>query len=290
MKILNIGSLNLDYVYSVDHIVKEGETESSNSFEIFAGGKGLNQYVALSKAGVDVFHCGIIGSEGKIFFDVFKKYGIKTDYLKQISGQSGHAIIQVDRQGQNSILLYQGANQQFTTDFIHSVLENFEKDDMILLQNEINKLDYIIDKANEKNMCVVLNPSPFNEKINKCDLSKVNIFLVNEIEGAQITGEKESDLIISKMKKLFPNAKIVLTLGSDGVIYADRENIFKQDIFKTNVVDTTAAGDTFTGYFLAGLIEKMPIPEILKMSSKASSIAVSRRGATDSIPMRCEVK
>jgi len=289
MKVLNIGSLNLDYVYSVDHIIQPGETESTGGRNIFLGGKGINQSMALAKAGADIYHAGLIGSDGEVFIDACKEYGVNHDYIRKIDSATGHTIIQVDKNAQNCILLYGGANQMLTEEFVDEVLEGFEKGDILLLQNEVNQLPYIIDRAYEKGMQIALNPSPFNEKLNAVDMNKISIFLLNEVEGGQITGLTDPDEVLEKMREMFPHAKIVLTLGKDGAKYAEGNNVYYQPIFKVKAVDTTAAGDTFTGYFLAGLIEGMDIPEILKMSAKASSIAVTREGAVPSIPYREEV-
>lgn len=289
MKVLNIGSLNLDYVYNLDHIVQPGETESAETRNVFLGGKGINQSMALAKAGAEIYHGGLIGEDGQAFLDACQEYGVHADYIRRIDAPTGHAIIQVDRNAQNCILLYGGANQMLTEAFVDEVLSHFEKGDVLLLQNEVNMLPYIVDKAYEKGMQIALNPSPFNEKLRAVDMNKISIFLLNEVEGGQITGLSEPDEVLDKMREMFPHAKIVLTLGKDGAKYAEGDEVCYQPIFKVEAVDTTAAGDTFTGYFLAGLIEGMPIPEILKMSAKASSIAVTRKGAVPSIPYRAEV-
>jgi len=289
MKVLNIGSLNLDYVYQVDHIVQPGETEASFDMNIFLGGKGINQSMALAKAGVKVYHGGMIGEDGQPFLEACKEYGVNADYIKMIEGKTGHAIIQLDKDAQNSILLYGGANQKLTEDFVDEVLSHFEKGDILLLQNEVNLLPYIVEQAYEKGMQVALNPSPFNEKLREVDLKKISIFLLNEVEGGQITGMTDPDDVLAKMREMFPHAKIVLTLGKDGAKYAEGDVTYDQPVFKVQAVDTTAAGDTFTGYFLAGLIDGMAIPDVLKMSAKASSIAVTRKGAVQSIPMKEEV-
>ena len=289
MKVLNIGSLNLDYVYQVDHIVQPGETEASFDMNIFLGGKGINQSMALAKAGVKVYHGGMIGEDGQPFLDACQEYGVNADYIKMIEGKTGHAIIQLDKDAQNSILLYGGANQKLTEDFVDEVLSHFEKGDILLLQNEVNLLPYIVEQAYAKGMQVALNPSPFNEKLREVDLKKISIFLLNEVEGGQITGMTDPDDVLAKMREMFPHAKIVLTLGKDGAKYAEGDVTYYQPVFKVQAVDTTAAGDTFTGYFLAGLIDGMAIPDVLKMSAKASSIAVTRKGAVQSIPMKEEV-
>jgi len=289
MKVLNIGSMNLDLVYSVDHIVQPGETEASFALDTFLGGKGLNQSMALAKAGVEVYQGGMIGEDGQVFVDACKEYGVRADYIRTVPGKSGHAVIQRDKNAQNCILLYGGANQMLTEEYVDSVLADFGAGDILLLQNEVNQMPYIVEKAYERGMQIALNPSPFNEKLDAVDMAKISFFLMNEVEGNQITGLTDPDQIIAEMLNRFPKAKIVLTLGKDGAVYADAEQKHFQPIFKVQAVDTTAAGDTFTGYFLAGLLDGMAVPEILKMSAKASSIAVTREGAVPSIPYRKEV-
>ena len=289
MRVLNIGSLNIDYVYSVDHIILPGETEATGSRNTFLGGKGMNQSCALAKAGVEVYHGGMIGQDGTMFLDACKEYGVHDEFIKIVDGPSGHTVIQIDKNAQNSILLYGGANQKLTTEYIDEVLSHFGSDDILLLQNEVNLLPYIVDKAYEKGMQIALNPSPFNEKLDAVDMGKISIFLLNEVEGFQVTGLQEPDAIIGKLLQMYPHAKIVLTLGKDGAVYADAEQKHFQPIFKVKAVYTTAAGDTFTGYFLAGLADGLPMEEVLRMSAKASSIAVTREGAVPSIPYRAEV-
>lgn len=289
MKVLNFGSLNLDYVYSVDHMVTPGETLASYGMNVFCGGKGLNQSIALAKAGVDVYHAGMIGEEGQILLDTCKEGGVNADYIKKTEGKSGHTIIQVDKKGQNCILLFGGANRSITKEYVNEVLSHFEKGDILLLQNEVNLLDYIIDCAYEKGMMIILNPSPYDEALDACDFNKISMFLLNEIEGGQVTGEKETDKILGKLKEIYPNARVVLTLGGDGSVYQYKDEQYRQGIFKVKAVDTTAAGDTFTGYFISSIIEEMPVQEGLELAAKASAIAVSREGATASIPLKDEV-
>ena len=290
MKVLNIGSMNLDHVYDVDHIVLPGETEATGEMRIFLGGKGMNQSVALAKAGVEVYQGGMIGDDGQAFLDACVEYGVHGEYIAKADDKTGPAIIQIDRNAQNCILLYGGANQRLTEEYVDGVLSHFEEGDILLLQNEVNMLPYIVDQAYAKGMQIALNPSPFNDKLKAVDMTKISIFLLNEVEGNQVTGFTAPDEILADMHKRFPHARIVLTLGKDGAMYSDGVEKFYHPIFPVKAVDTTAAGDTFTGYFLAGLAEGMPIPEILKMSSKASSIAVSRAGAVPSIPYRKEVE
>lgn len=289
MKVLNIGSMNLDHVYTVDHIVEPGETQSSTQLQLFLGGKGMNQSVALAKAGVEVYQGGMIGEDGGVFLDACREYGIHADYIRTVDARTGHAIIQIDKNAQNCILLYGGANQALTEAYVDEVISQFDQGDILLLQNEVNLMPYIVDRGYAQGMKIVLNPSPFDDKLKAVDMTKISLFLLNEIEGYQLTGCREPDAIIDSIRERFPHAAVVLTLGSDGAVYADQSCKHFQPIFPVKAVDTTAAGDTFTGYFIAGLAQGMEIPDILRMSAKASSIAVSRAGAVPSIPYRDEV-
>lgn len=289
MRLVNFGSLNYDYVYLVDHIVLPGETISSTELSVFCGGKGLNQSIALSQAGAQVYHAGLIGDDGDLLLETCRNHGVNTKYIRKSSVRSGNAIIQLAKSGQNSIVLFGGANRQNSEAFIDEVLSDFEEGDYILLQNEMNLLDYLIEKAYAQKLQIVLNPSPYNESIEKCDLEKVSIFLLNEVEGMQITGEKEAEKILPAMQQKYPRARIVLTLGKLGVMYSDSEKTVSHGIYDVKVVDTTAAGDTFTGYFLASVIAGKTVEESLRLASIASSLAVSQKGAVDSIPPLPEV-
>ncbi len=290
MKVLNIGSLNLDYVYSVDHIIQPGETESTGGRNIFLGGKGINQSMALAKAGAEVYHAGRVGTEGEFLLTWCRENSVNTDYtLVDPDEKTGHAIIQVDENGQNSIVLFGGSNQRQTKEQIDNTLKFFEKGDILLLQNEINHLPYLIEEAYRKEMMIVLNPSPMNEKIFECDLSKISLFLLNEVEGEQLTGIRDEREMCHALKEKYSEARFVLTLGSKGAYYIDQEQTIFQEAFKVKAVDTTAAGDTFTGYFLANLLRGESIEMCLKMAAKASSIAVTREGASVSIPRWEEV-
>lgn len=290
MKILNFGSLNIDRTYKVENFVKPGETVSSLSLGTFCGGKGLNQAIACKKAGSKVYMAGKIGSDGAILLSKLKEFNVDLEHVYIDDDElSGHAIIQVEKSGQNSIILYGGTNRTITHEEVDKVLADFDEGDILLLQNEISSMNYIIDKGYDKGMVIALNPSPMNEELLKCDLSKVSYFIMNEIEAAAISGYEDADKAIEELNKKYPDSKIVITLGSEGVKYFDGEKTYQHGIFKVNTIDTTAAGDTFIGYFLGGILEGLKPMEILTMASKASAIAVSRPGASDSIPSKDEV-
>ena len=289
MKILNYGSLNLDYVYTVDHIVKPGETITSSGLEVYPGGKGLNQSVALARAGACVSHAGLVGEDGALLLKTCKDNNIDTSFIRTTDIRSGNAIIQIDADGENCIVLFAGANRQNCTRYVDDTLNCFGSGDLLILQNEVNLLDYMIDKASSKGIEIALNPSPFDDIVKGCDFSKVSYLFVNEIEGGQISGETVPDKILSSIGKLYPQLKVILTLGRDGAYYKDANAVFYQPALAVNAVDTTAAGDTFTGYFLAEITKGSSPKQALLKASSAAALTVSRKGAVSSIPWKNEI-
>ena len=291
MKVLNFGSLNIDYVYGVEHFVRAGETLSSDSLQLFCGGKGLNQSVAFARAGAETYHAGCVGKDGAMLTDMLRAAGADTRFVRVLDDTpSGHAIIQVSRAGENCILLCGGANRKITPDFVDEVLSHFGAGDLLMLQNEINGLDLIIRRAKARGMVVVLNPSPFDEKITALDLSLLDALIVNETEGKGLSGKTEPDEIVAALLARYPKMRIVLTLGKQGAIYADADARAFCEILDMPVADTTAAGDTFTGYFFAALSGGETPDRALHIATAASAIAVSRKGAAPSIPTMAEVK
>ena len=292
MKLINFGSLNIDKVYTVPHTVKEGETIFAENYSVFTGGKGLNQSVAASKAGMKVLQAGALGPDGDFLRKYLESSGVDVSMILNSETQTGNALIQVNKEGQNSIVVYGGANRQLTEEYIDSILDRADSNDMVLLQNETNKVDYIINKAHEKGLFTAWNPSPFTDEIKKINCSYVDVFFVNEIEGALLadTSSEDCDEILSILGEKFPKAVIVLTLGEKGVFCIKNGFVFKKPAFKVKAVDTTAAGDTFTGYFLFCLSKGMDIDSCLEYASAASALAVSKQGAAPSIPALKDVE
>ena len=286
MKVLNFGSLNYDYVYEVDHFVKPKETLSSKSYTRNFGGKGLNQSIALKKAGVDVFHAGRVGYDGDDFLDYLQEYNINTTYLYEDDTTStGHAIIEVCN-GENRIILYGGANQLIDTDQIDETLDHFDVGDVLLVQNEISNMSYLIEKKKKKGMYIVFNTAPMDDKVFNYPLDLVNMFIVNEVEAQGLAGIESEDLeeIKDALVNKYPDKEIVMTVGSKGSYYIHKDKTIHQDAFKVDVVDTTAAGDTFTGYFLSSYLFDKDVIKALELASKASSITCKTLGAAKAIP------
>ena len=297
MKILVYGALNIDLVFTVDHIARPGETISSGFLWKSAGGKGANQAAALAKAGMETYMAGKIGNDGRFLLELLESYGVNTERVLIYPGATGQALIQVDKNGQNSIILYAGGNGEIQQNEIDGALESFGAGDMILLQNEIPHIGAIMEKAKKQGMKILLNPSPLDESIGKLPLDMVDVFIVNEIEAAALAAETSHalpeltppPLILDKLSERFPASEIILTAGKEGAYYAAGTIREKGEIIVLPVVDTTGAGDTFTGYYIAAREKQFGVPEALKLACKAASIAVSRKGAMQSIPNKDEV-
>ncbi|MBE6596844.1 MAG: ribokinase [Ruminococcaceae bacterium] len=290
MKFLNFGSLNIDYVYSVDHFVRAGETIASSEMNLFCGGKGLNQSMAFAKAGAEVYHAGRIGKEGGMLKAALDEAGVNTSLVRVSENVAcGHAIIQVTPSGENSIMLYGGANRTIDKIFVDEVLSKFSAGDVIVLQNEISSLSHIISVAKKKGLITVLNPSPFNNVIGELDLSLIDYLIINETEGKELTRLEAPRDIIGALRNAYPETALVLTLGKDGAIYSYKNEYAEHPIFKVRAVDTTAAGDTFTGFFFSELFGGASPYSSLRFACAASAISVSRKGASPSIPTRAEV-
>ena len=293
MKVLNFGSLNLDYVYQVEHFVQAGETLSALSQTVKAGGKGLNQSIALAKAGAMVWHAGCIGQGGDMLRALLFENGVKDDFLQPVDTLQGNAMIQVNALGENCILLFGGSNQCITEQQIDDSLANFSEGDWLVLQNEINLVPQIVEKAWEKGMRIALNPSPFNAKLMDVDFNKLTWILVNEIEAEQLSGCEEPEKAWELIHQRYPKLSVLLTLGGAGSMAWKLDNdaieTVRQAAFPVKAVDTTGAGDTFTGYFISGLMENRPLRDCMKRAAKASAIAVTRFGAAASIPNKEEV-
>ncbi|MFC2821479.1 MAG: ribokinase [Spirochaetales bacterium] len=294
MKILVYGSLNIDSTFILDHIVVPGETLASAGFRKNAGGKGANQAAAIAKAsnGKNVYFAGKTGFDGEWVLEKLRGFGLDTHYVGHSDSGTGQAIIQLDNEGQNSIILYGGGNLENKTCEMDRVLSDFGKDDILVINGEINNLSYLFDRASEKSMKICINPSPVTDEVLALPLEKAWLLIVNEIEGAAISrmgNEKDYEQILSALVRKFPMTEIVLTAGKFGSYYGFKDIVAYVPAFETKAVDTTCAGDTFLGYFIACRAEGKSVRQSLETAAKASSITVSRAGAMDSIPFVSEL-
>ena len=290
MKILNFGSCNIDYVYAVDHIAAPGETLAADGLNVYCGGKGLNQSIALARAGAAVSHAGCVGPDGAELLKLMSDSGVDVSPVGTVAVKTGHAMIQVDGGGANSILVYGGANRAVTKEKVDSVLGDFSEGDFLILQNEISELRYIIDRAKERGMKIFLNPSPFDQTIGELPLRDVYCIILNETEALRLCGSADPAAFARALDEKYPGLKAVLTLGEAGSVWIDGGVLLRQNAFCVPAVDTTAAGDTFTGYFVASLASGDSPGRALRVASAAAAISVSRAGAAPSIPYISEVR
>ena len=291
MRILNYGSMNVDNVYQVPHILTPGETLLATGRSLFCGGKGLNQAIALRKAGSSVCMAGVVGTDGDLLLEALQRHGVDTHLVKRVNGTSAHTIIQVDSHAQNSIVVYADpALITFSDEEMDAILSEFGPGDALIEQNELARSPRMMQKAAEKGMTILFNPSPLNEEIWQFPLDRVDWFVLNEVEGHALTGRTEPEEILDQMQEKFPKASVVLTFGEKGAYCMHRSERIYQTAFRIDAVDTTAAGDTFTGYFITGMMNEEPLDVAMRRAAYASSICVSRKGAADSIPSAEEIQ
>ena len=291
MRILCFGSLNIDYTYRVDHFVQSGETLAADSLQVFSGGKGLNQAIALARAGAAVWMAGAVGTDGRFLLDELAAAGVHTELVRVLETvRTGNAIIQNDKTGDNCILLYGGANRAITEQQVEQTLASFTAGDWLLLQNEINGLPYLMRQAQARGLRIACNPSPMEARVLELPLETVDLFLLNRVEAAQLaeTDGADEDALLRALRARFPGAAVVLTLGAQGAVYMDGGQTVRQAAFPAQAVDTTAAGDTFTGFFLAARLRGESAAQAMAQAARAAAYSVTRRGAAPSIPTRAQ--
>ena len=290
MAIYNFGSINIDHVYLVPHFVAPGETLSSTDYHSVLGGKGANQSIACALAGADVKHIGAVHSTDSAYITSIRAAGVDCQYInEQTAVASGHAIIQVSESGENAIVLFTGANHTLQASDINKVIEQANSDDWVLLQNETNAIESIIEIAARKGLKIAFNPAPMTPEVAQLPLEKVELLIVNEIEAMQLSNTNSVEQAYKALHDKYPNTKILMTLGKAGVKYIHGDKHIDMPGFSVEAVDTTAAGDTFTGYFLANYLDQQNPEHALKSACAAAAISVTRSGAAPSIPHKDEV-
>jgi len=200
-------------------------------------------------------------------------------------------VIQVDAEGQNSIVIFGGANREISEAQVDDALATAGPNDMVLIQNEINGVPYLLRRAAERGVPAYFNTAPMTGEVPGYPLDLVHTFFVNETEGGALTGQTAVEGILGRMLEMYPEAHVVLTLGSRGVAYADRERTYRREAErKVRAVDTTGAGDTFVGYYAAAVARGLSVPEALAVANLAAACCVTKPGAADSIPRSEELE
>jgi len=285
-KVVVVGSINVDMVFTSKVRPNAGETVLGDQFSIIPGGKGANQAVAASKLGAEVYMIGCIGndSNGEFSLKNLKNMNVNTDCIEKINGTpTGVANIIVAEQD-NSIIVISGSNYKITKETISKYKNIILTADIVLLQLEIpiEVVEYTLQLCKENNISVILNPAPA-VKLSRSMIENSTYITPNEHELKIIFGScnlQDIDDII----KNYPN-KLIVTMGSKGVKYFDGNEIKSIPVYKVDIVDTTGAGDTFNGGLASSLVRGLKLDEAIKFANKAAALAITKLGAQSGMPM-----
>lgn len=296
-KIIVIGSCNTDMVIKTDRLPTPGETVLGGTFLMNAGGKGANQAVTAARQGGSVTFISKTGNDvfGKQSVELYNSEGINTDYIfSDEKNPSGVALITVDSHGENCIVVASGANASLSPSDIESAKEEIETGAFVLMQLEIpiETVEYAASMARKKGIPVVLNPAPartLSEKLLKC----VYVITPNEHEAEMLSGVKVSDWQSARKAADIISEKgvdnVVITMGAQGAFIKEKDEYYTVEAVKVTAIDTTAAGDSFSGTLCVGLSEGKSILDSVKFAARVAAITVTRMGAQSSIPYRNEL-
>lgn len=279
--IINFGSINIDRFYRVSTLPTAGETVSANSFETFLGGKGINQSIAIARAGGSVRHVGAVGADGDWVLSEIERLGVATSSIERLGGATGHAIVTVSDDAENQIIISSGTNVQFTEQMVEAALSDCNPDeDWILLQNETNLAEHIAKCAVERGFKIAYAAAPFVASTTLALLPHINLLAVNDVEVKALAGE----LGVSEAE--IPVPELLVTRGAAGSQLRTAEEVFEQKAYSVDAVDTTGAGDTFLGNFLAQYCAGNGAETALQYAAAASALQVTQPGAATAIPAR----
>lgn len=280
MTIFNLGSINADHVYRVPHLPGPGETLAASEMHTGLGGKGANMSVAAARAGAHVAHIGAVGKDGAWAKQRLLEYGVDTRHIAEVTQPTGHAIINVDDGGENAITLFSGANQAITEQAIGAALSAGHAGDILVLQNETNAQPFAAKTGSKLGFRVCYAAAPFQVEAVQAVMPHLDFLILNEVEAEQLTAA--TGLIPDAL----PISDVIITLGSKGSrwIHTPSGEVTQTTAIKVDPVDTTGAGDTFTGYVLAGLDRGLPMGQAIALATKAAAIMVTRMGTADVIP------
>lgn len=285
MTIFNLGSINADHFYRLPHLTQPGETLAATAYDRGLGGKGANQSVAAARAGAVVRHIGATGADGAWMRTELAAAGVDCAHVAAVDLASGHAIIMVDAAGENSIVLFPGANRAVPLTVLEGALATAQAGDWLLLQNETSAQLEAVALAKARGVKIAYSAAPFEAEAVRKILADLDLLLLNAVEAAQLCEALGTTL------DALPVKAVCVTHGARGAVWHDLagKTAQEQPAFKVTPVDTTAAGDTFAGYLVAGLAEGMSPPEALRLAAAASALKVTRAGTAAAIPTRAEV-
>ena len=280
--IINVGSINIDHVYQVRNMPRSGETITASTYNRFLGGKGINQSIAIAKSGGQVLHMGAVGPDGDWARSEIERFGVETGRISTCAQPTGHAVICVDDAGENQIVIYSGANLEIDLDAVGHLFKTSEPEgNWALIQNETNATVEIARLAKSCGLKLAYSAAPFDaaripEMVSLCDL-----LAVNEIEAAEVCNLLETDLAGLSV------SAVLITKGSKGSEFHENGETICQDAFEVEAVDTTGAGDTFLGAFLACIDNGEARGDALRFASAASALQVGASGGSSSHSHAC---
>lgn len=284
MAIWNLGSINIDHVYRLDSLPRPGETLASRGYAQGLGGKGANQSVAAARAGATTHHLGAMGTGDDWVRDRLAQAGVDMGHVARLNDQAtGHAIILLDADAENAIVIHPGANRAIDEAALTDALSALTPSDTLLIQNETNGQVAAAQAAQARGARVIYSAAPFDLEAVRAVLPHVSILAMNEGEAQQLFAGIPGDL---------PVQGLLITRGAHGAEYRDLTTgqVHSQSSFRVTPVDTTGAGDTFAGYFAAALDAGADVAAALRLASGAAAVKVTRAGAGDAIPTRAEVE
>ncbi|MGJ8589234.1 MAG: ribokinase [Yoonia sp.] len=284
MAIWNLGSINADFVYRVPHIPAPGETLPSTARHMFLGGKGTNMSVAAARAAAHVHHIGAVGEDGRWAIERLLEYGVDTRNIAVLETETAQAIIMVDPQGENAIILHPGANAEIPQVTLQAAMAEAQTGDWLIIQNETNLQRTAAEMGKKLGLQIAYAAAPFDADRVQAVLPSLDFLILNAVEAAQLEqaiGQAPGDL---------PVRDVIVTLGADGADWYGDKGKQHFPAIKVDPVDTTGAGDTFTGYVLAGLDRGLPMAQAIGQATKAGALMVMRHGTADVIPDLSEVQ
>lgn len=290
-KICVIGSLNMDLVVNVDEMPKKGQTLIGENFKEVPGGKGANQAVAIAKLGGDVSMIGKVGNDGfgQTLINALKADNVKTDYIQIENCSSGVAMITVDKNAENSIVVAPGANFRVLREDIDKCIDSIKQSDIVVVQLEtpLDTIKYALQESKQLDKYTILNPAPA-VKLEEDIIKNVDLLTPNETELEILSGvkiENEEDIIKAAQVMIHKGVKqLIVTLGSKGSLYIDKDNVKFKESYKVDAIDTTAAGDSYTGALSVALSQDKDIQEAMDFASKVGALCVMKEGAQTSLP------
>ncbi len=296
-KILVVGSINMDLVVNTDEIPKVGETVLGKSLSQIPGGKGANQAVAIAKVGGYVTFLGKVGHDhfGDFVLKSMKDSGVEINLIEKIDKATGIAVINVDKAGNNNIVVVPGANFCVDTKYLNKNKKAFSEADIVVFQLEIPLVSVKegLKISKSFNKITILNPAPAFD-LDDETISYIDILIPNEHELARMANievvDKESMIKAAKVLIKKGVKRIIVTLGSQGVFYIDKDNQKQYPAFKVEVVDTTAAGDSFIGGFSKSYVEDKDIFKAIEIGQITAALSIQKFGAQSSIPNQKEVE